>query len=406
MIVDRQKLRLLLEQDCGKENLCSDLLHLRPHLFASGAVFLERDLADQMQETIAAVETVVAMPAYREMVLARSPSIVQFDPGALGVFTAYDFHLAGAKPQLIEINTNAGGGLLNAKLARVLQGGNEGDHCEQSFVEMFRAEWRIRHGDRPLRNILIVDEQPDAQYLYPEFLLFRALFRRHGLNAEIADPGDLVYRDGALRYGDMPCDLVYNRLTDFLLDEPRHEALRSAYLDGAVTLTPHPRAHALYADKRNLVLLGDAGRLLALGVPERVIQALRCSIPATVEVTTDNAERLWKERRHLFFKPAGGYGSKGAYRGEKLTRRVWEEIRNAEYVAQTFVPPSQCEQGDEGARSRLKVDFRLYTYAGTVQLIAARLYQGQTTNFRTPLGGFAPVLLRDDAAICRITCDN
>jgi hypothetical protein len=27
-----------------------------------------------------------------------------------------------------------------------------------------------------------------------------------------------------------------------------------------------------------------------------------------------------------------------------------------------------------------------------VQLIAARLWQGQTTNFRTPGGGFAPVL--------------
>jgi hypothetical protein len=26
-----------------------------------------------------------------------------------------------------------------------------------------------------------------------------------------------------------------------------------------------------------------------------------------------------------------------------------------------------------------------------VQLVCARLYQGQTTNFRTPGGGFAPV---------------
>jgi hypothetical protein len=28
-----------------------------------------------------------------------------------------------------------------------------------------------------------------------------------------------------------------------------------------VVLTPHPRAHALYADKRNLMLLSDAGSL-------------------------------------------------------------------------------------------------------------------------------------------------
>jgi hypothetical protein len=39
----------------------------------------------------------------------------------------------------------------------------------------------------------------------------------------------------------------------------------------------------------------------------------------------------------------------------------------------------------------LKADLRCYTYAGEVKLVTARLYQGQTTNFRTPGGGFAPV---------------
>jgi hypothetical protein len=28
-----------------------------------------------------------------------------------------------------------------------------------------------------------------------------------------------------------------------------------------------------------------------------------------------------------------------------------------------------------------------------VQLVAARIYQGQTTNFRTPGGGFSPVIV-------------
>ena len=39
----------------------------------------------------------------------------------------------------------------------------------------------------------------------------------------------------------------------------------------------------------------------------------------------------------------------------------------------------------------LKFDLRDYTYDGRGQWVAARLYQGQTTNFRTPGGGFAPV---------------
>jgi hypothetical protein len=47
---------------------------------------------------------------------------------------------------------------------------------------------------------------------------------------------------------------------------------------------------------------------------------------------------------------------------------------------------------DDAAQSR-KLDVRLYTYDGRVLLAAARLYQGQTTNFQTPGGGFAPVFV-------------
>ena len=48
-----------------------------------------------------------------------------------------------------------------------------------------------------------------------------------------------------------------------------------------------------------------------------------------------------------------------------------------------------CERGTP-------FDLRAYTYAGRIQLLAARLYQGQTTNMRTPGGGFAPILLTQD----------
>ena len=41
----------------------------------------------------------------------------------------------------------------------------------------------------------------------------------------------------------------------------------------------------------------------------------------------------------------------------------------------------------------MKVDVRNYVYDGNVQLLAARLYQGQTTNMRTAGGGFAPVFM-------------
>jgi hypothetical protein len=393
-LVDFLRLRALLAQLCGSEEVCHVLLEQRPHLFATSAAHLPRAADAQVRATIAAVEAVMALPAYRDAVLSRSPAIAHFEPGARGVFLGYDFHLTDGVPQLIEINTNAGGGLLNALLANALPAGKvDSASREEAFVAMFREEWRLQRGDRPLRSVAIVDDDPAGQYLYPEFLLFQALLRRHGLLAEVVDAGALIYRDGILRHGETAIDLVYNRVTDFMLEQPAHAALCRAYRDGAAVVTPHPRAHALYADKRNLVLLSDPERLRQLGASEADIDVLARSVPATVEVTPDNAESLWRERRHLFFKPIHGFGGRGAYRGEKLTRRVWQDILAGQYVAQAYVPPSRRILHNAAVPAELKMDFRYYVYAGATQVIAARLYQGQTTNFRTPLGGFAPVLI-------------
>ena len=115
------------------------------------------------------------------------------------------------------------------------------------------------------------------------------------------------------------------------------------------------------------------------------------AIPHTEIVTADNRNALWAERHRLFFKPAGGYGSKAAYRGEKLTKRVWEEMQKGTYVAQALIAPSERHVAGETIPTPLKADVRNYAYAGAVRLVAARLYQGQTTNSRTPGGGFAPV---------------
>lgn len=379
----------------------------RPNLFADSAVFVGAACLQRMADIIAAIERVVALPAWQERALAWAPSAARFVPKASGVFLGYDFHLSPSGPQLIEINTNAGGGLLNAALAQaqkaccaevsaVLPGVHPAATVEQEYVDMFREEWRAERGANgggaPLGRIAIVDARPAEQFLYPEFLLFQKLFERHGMAAVICDPGELRFEAGVLRAGGERIDLVYNRLTDFGLDAPESAALREAYLAGAVVVTPHPRAHAVYADKRNLSLLTDAAALAELGVDAAVREVLLGGIPRTELVRREAADALWARRRQLFFKPAAGYGSKAAYRGDKLTKRAFEDILGGGYVSQALVPPSERVVGVEGQNIGLKLDLRNYVYRGRVQLVIARLYQGQTTNFRTAGGGFAPVL--------------
>ena len=363
----------------------------QPQLFSAADLHLPWATAQAMAGIIGAIERVIAMPGYQSHALAQAPEIARQPVAARGVFMGYDFHLTEQGPKLIEINTNAGGGLLNAYLLAAHGQAEAGATVRTAFVNMFREEWRLARGDAPLRRIAIVDEQPAGQFLAPEFELFRQLFEDHGIAAVIADPQELAWDGEALRHDGQPVDLIYNRLTDFALDFPVDRDIRAAYLADAVVLTPHPRAHALYADKRNLMLLSDAAQLDALGVDAPTRGVLLAGIPQTVAVDPEKEAIFWAGRKRWFFKPPAGFGSRAAYRGDKLTKRVFEEILHGGYIAQEIALPSEHAVMVEGSEQRMKADIRCYVYAGAIQLVAARLYQGQTTNFRTPGGGFAPV---------------
>lgn len=405
--LDIEHLQHQLEGQPELHGLLRELRHTRPHLFSPTVVFISSVAARQMAATVAAVDRICRLPEYQALALARADAIAQHDGGTAGVCMGFDFHLDDEGPKLIEINTNAGGLLLNLALLRAQAACCEKmdeafaalpdpQLLEQRVFAMFAHEWAQQRAESAPALVAIVDDEPGAQYLAPEFELFRQFFARHGWPALVCDARDLRWHDARLWAGAQAVDFVYNRLTDFYFTDPAHAALRTAYAAGAAVVSPHPRGHALLADKRNLIVLGDRQRLLGWGASAQDAAVLAHSVPRTEPVTTANAEALWARRRQLFFKPVAGYGAKAAYRGDKLTRRVWADIVTGEFVAQALVAPAQRLIELDGVRTDLKFDIRAYAYQGEVLLFAARMYAGQTTNFRTAGGGFAPVLVVPD----------
>ena len=388
-----------LNLDCPCE---SPALQAHSGFYSNVPVFVAAEHVRSMRSVIEAVHAIVALPAWQEAVLADAPSIARLSQRTHGVFAGFDFHVGSDGPKLIEINTNAGGAMLNAAAewrhptcctapsaaARVPASRVE---LETAFVTMFQREWRLARGDRPLTSIAIVDDAPAQQFLFAEFQLFELLFAAHGIHAFIADAAELELVGGRLMHAGRAIDLVYNRLTDFYFEHPSHAALRAAHETDAAVVTPHPRAHALFADKRNLARLTDAGFLRSIGARAADIEVLLSGVPRTCEVT-GGEEAWWRDRKGWFFKPSSGYGSRGAYRGDKLTRRVFGEVLQGGYVAQELALPGERLRVLPSGPERFKVDLRCYVYDGALQLLAARLYQGQTTNFRTAGGGFAPVI--------------
>lgn len=393
----------------GQDEAFASAVHAAaPHLFASQPVFVTDAERASMAAVVKAVERVTALASYRARALEGAAALAHVDHGERGVLFGYDFHLGVDGPKLIEINTNAGGILLALALARAQVPCCEAvDHAfaipsaldalPDALCAMFVSEHGRVFGDRPLTHVAIVDESPETQFLAPEFTLFARLFASHGIRASILAPEALTFAEGRLRAPDRsPIDLVYNRLTDFTFADSRLAPIVEAYEARAIALTPNPRAHALFADKARLVLLSDRDALLSLGASAEDAALLAHAIPTTRHVQGPDAAKWWADRKSWFFKPRDGYGSRAAYRGDKLTKRVWEEIvaGDVAYVAQRIVPPRERLvhfADDASEHVLLKYDVRNYTFEGDVLLLAARLYQGQTTNFRTEGGGFAAV---------------
>lgn len=329
---------------------------------------------------------------------AAAPALSK--PSYASVLMSYDFHVDFSEDpvgrlKLIEINTNASMSLMGAlMLDRSTAVETTGISPSRAMADQFAADFTSDLKSGLGRNltgarIAIIDDEPSKQKMYIEFLLYKELLERHGASAAICDRRALEMRDGKLWAADFgPIDLVYNRSTDFYFEEPESQTLREALAANAAVITPNPYDYRLLADKNRLVEWSQDTALEShYGLPKKEADEIRLALLRTREVTLENAEQLWKERKKLMFKPKTAYGGKGVYRGSSVSRGAFDGVVKSGALAQDFVPaPTTTMNGVE-----FKYDLRFFAYRDQIRLACARLYQGQTTNATTPGGGLVPV---------------
>ena len=240
-----------------------------------------------------------------------------------------------------------------------------------------------------------MDDDPAGQYLLPEFMLYRRLLEQAGHGYSIADAADA--RDRGRRTHDRGRDGRPGL-------QPLHRLLpRGRGTRPCAKPTAQPRgAHTPPGGACPLGRQAGAG-LVARDALLRLAGLEDGDRPTS---RNDSAHRggrgrggdeLWARRKDLFFKPAAGYGGKAAYRGDKLTRKAFEHVLAHRYVAQAVAPTSSRRVPlEEGDGVDLRVDVRNFADGGR-RGCARPAYRGQTTNFRTAGGGFAPVLTVPDS---------
>ena len=293
---------------------------------------------------------------------------------------SYDFHVSampgslGNQLELIEINTNASFLVLGLELYQFLNLNEvSSGFDEQKIVAMFLEENQLS-GQKKF-NLTILDENPEQQRLYVEFLIYKSLLQKNNLSCQIADISEVEkIRDSSL---------VYNRYTDFYLQEPKSATIKTLFNEAKINLSPNPYEYFLLADKERFI---DWSAQVEVEKP--------LSLLPTYDLGVEDREKIWAERKQLFFKPKNAFGGKQTYKGASISRKVFDSVMNSHFIAQRVSAAPEIEVEHKNEKMIFRYDLRCYAYQDQLQLIIARLYQGQTTNLRTDGGGFAAIVLK------------
>ncbi|MDX9709504.1 MAG: hypothetical protein RBT64_08095 [Trichloromonas sp.] len=371
-------------------------MHPYEDVIGSRPAFLPRRSFRRMAQLVQCLYRLSRDPAYRAEILPKVPEIARFDPGHDALMMGYDFHQTAAGPRLIEVNTNAGGwlpALLACHGEAVLNPGKLPPRAGARLLGPFREEFLAWNGGRPRlpTGLAIIDEEPNAQFLYGEMAYCRELLEETWkIPVALVDAAELAADDEGVRHAGKQIELIYNRHCDFYLEAPALAGLRAAYRAGKVCLSPNPFAYGLLADKRRLALWSDGEALAELGLAAADRRLLTELVPTSRLLGDLDRENLWREKKDWVFKPVARFGSQGVLLGAKITRGRFGLLDPKETLVQRHVSPSRTEKD---GHPEMKTDFRLYAYRDRVLGVTARLYRGQVTSLRTPGGGFAPVIL-------------
>jgi hypothetical protein len=258
------------------------------------------------------------------------------------------------------------------------------DFMMEDLKASIETEMQLQGKSANQMRAAIIDEEPEKQRLFAEFLVYQSYFQKWGWPTQIVD-----YRNLPLS------DFVYNRLTDFYFEQPGSQRLREQYLNRSICFSPNPFEYFLLADKQRMIDWSNEDFWNRLSDRAKSYKtAIQKNLPLSKDIHAQTADEIWAERKRFFFKPKRAFGAKQSYRGGSVTRKAFEEAIHSEFIAQEFVPAPELNFQTPDGKQSFKYDLRFYAYQDQVQMVVARLYQGQVTNLKTPYGGFTPVVFK------------
>lgn len=248
--------------------------------------------------------------------------------------------------------------------------------------------------ERP--NIAIVDFKESGTS--NEFLEFKKAYKAAGYNCIIADPRDLLYRDGKLYFEDYRIDLVYRRIVTFELIEKKDQIgeFLKAYRENAMCVIGTIKSQLIH-NKIFFEILHDRETLDFLSDQQRKFVISHVPYTGKFEGEKEIFDKVLLDKNKYVLKPYDKNASQGVFVGKDLSDQEWEErlkqVFNDDYIYQEFIEPFKRDflvYSDEGFKTETfgsiigvfmyKEDYAgLYTRIGKENIIS-----GLTSYFTLP----------------------
>lgn len=359
-------------------------------------------------------------------IIDKEKELVDVHPGydRLSITARWDSFLEGESLKFVELNAECPAGIAYSDVAADVYGrlpfvkefkkkySVENFNIRQTLLDGLLETYSVFQGKKRNKKptIAIVDwkEVPT----YTEFQLFQEFFAANGFHCLIADPRDLIYKDGRLEYEGTAIDLVYKRiLTNDCIEKPSEtKALVDAYREHNICMVNSFRAKLVHKKSIFAVLTHEMNREL---FTREEISVISKHIPWTRMIQDEKTIYNGREidlvnyvvshKDQFVIKPNDEYGGKGVCLGKESSQDHWnrqiQDALNGEptVVQEVVLIPRVAFPVAENGKIKyadMVVDMDPYVFGAKVEGVLTRLSSSSLANV-TAGGGTTPTFVID-----------
>lgn len=193
-----------------------------------------------------------------------------------------------------------------------------------TWIDVLLADYRRFAGNSAVANPHIVIMDFAGEGIESEFKEFIRRMEGRGLQARIADPRELTYRNGAVYIEEKRIDIVYRRATTARVMAYYTEVqdFIRAYRERAVCVVGGFSSQIIHNKMIFKVLHDEANGDLFTEAERRFIRA---HVPRTEVLTGENMHRYIEEPDCWILKPFDQYGAHGIHMGRDMDAAAWRQ---------------------------------------------------------------------------------